>query len=210
MATPQAASFVAKVRQYFMDGYYYTASEKKKSFIPSGALLKAMLIHSSQPMSYSELFCFFLFLQFCLSQLFLNYSSEVVNSSALNAGYYTISSSAVGSSGSSNGYPSVVQGYGRIEMKSVLNFGRASTRSPISLFVIGSVNGSQPHYASIKNRTQVDSYSFSTPSSGLTSIRVTLCYTDYPAASGASNVMVSATAMIIFSPAYDSIHYCWA
>ena len=59
MATPQAASFVAKVRQYFMDGYYYTASEKKKSFIPSGALLKAMLIHSSQPMSYSELFFYF-------------------------------------------------------------------------------------------------------------------------------------------------------
>lgn len=121
-----------------------------------------------------------------------------MNSSAYNAKYFTISSSTVGSSGSSSGYPSVVQGYGRIEMKSVLNFGRASSRTPISLFVIGSVNGSQPHYASIKNKTQVDSYSFTTPSgSAVTSIRVTLCYTDYPAASGASNVMVIVLFMII-------------
>ena len=75
-------------------------------------------------------------------------------------------------------------------MDKVLNFGGASSRSPLSLFVVGSVNSSQPHYASIRNKTQVDSYAFTTPSSGQTSIRVTLCYTDYPAASGSNSAMV--------------------
>ena len=113
-----------------------------------------------------------------------------MNSSSFNAPYWTISNTQEGNTGSPNGYPSVVQGYGRIQMDKVLNFGGASSRSPLSLFVVGSVNSSQPHYASIRNKTQVDSYAFTTPSSGQTSIRVTLCYTDYPAASGSNSAMV--------------------
>lgn len=58
MATPQVAAFAAKIRQYFMQGYYYTStsSSSSKSFEPSGALLKAVLVHSAQPMAYSKPF----------------------------------------------------------------------------------------------------------------------------------------------------------
>lgn len=47
MATPVVAGNVALVRQYFMSGKY-----KGRPLLPSGALLKAMMIHSGQPMSY--------------------------------------------------------------------------------------------------------------------------------------------------------------
>jgi len=55
MSTPQVAAFAARLRQYFTEGYYYLAGSNPASrgFIPSGALLKAMLIHSGQAMSYS-------------------------------------------------------------------------------------------------------------------------------------------------------------
>ena len=48
MATPNAAGAMALVREYFMDGYYPTGEKGTGySFIPSGALLKAMAINSA-------------------------------------------------------------------------------------------------------------------------------------------------------------------
>ncbi len=48
MATPNAAGVAALVREYFTDGYY-PAGEKGKgyAFVPSGALIKAMLVNSA-------------------------------------------------------------------------------------------------------------------------------------------------------------------
>lgn len=50
MATPAAAALAVKVRQYFLKGYYPSGSPNTEdAFTPSGALLKAMLIHSTSP-----------------------------------------------------------------------------------------------------------------------------------------------------------------
>lgn len=52
MATPNAASMALIVKEYFESGYYYTGpTNATAQFTPSGALLKAMLIASGQPMS---------------------------------------------------------------------------------------------------------------------------------------------------------------
>lgn len=48
MATPAATGVLALVRQYFMEGYYPTGTPTfLNSFIPSAALLKAVMIHSA-------------------------------------------------------------------------------------------------------------------------------------------------------------------
>ena len=47
MATPLTASMAVLVRQYFIRGFYPTGSNvTSNGFIPSGALVKAMLVHS--------------------------------------------------------------------------------------------------------------------------------------------------------------------
>lgn len=54
MATPIVAGAAVAIREYFMRGFYprgYASSSD--AFIPSGALLKAMLVHSGQDISYS-------------------------------------------------------------------------------------------------------------------------------------------------------------
>ena len=51
-ATPTAAGAAALVRQYFCDGWYPTgAAEPHHSFVPSGALLKAMLLNGTLDMT---------------------------------------------------------------------------------------------------------------------------------------------------------------
>jgi hypothetical protein len=51
MASPTAAGLAVIVRQYFTYGYYPSGDRKESdSFIPSGALLKAMLVTASTPL----------------------------------------------------------------------------------------------------------------------------------------------------------------
>lgn len=44
MATPMAAGHTAIMRQYFMDGYYPTGTTGNPPFLPSGPLLKAVML----------------------------------------------------------------------------------------------------------------------------------------------------------------------
>lgn len=54
MSAPAAAAYALKVRQYFTSGYYPSGNPNQKdAFNPSGALLKAILIHSGQPVHNS-------------------------------------------------------------------------------------------------------------------------------------------------------------
>lgn len=54
MATPATAGNAAIIRQYFMDGFYPSGSRSTSdSFIPQGALIKAMLMHSAQPLTHA-------------------------------------------------------------------------------------------------------------------------------------------------------------
>jgi len=52
MATPAAAGTVALVRQYFREGFYPSGTRTSADgFVPSGALLKAVMVHSGQQMT---------------------------------------------------------------------------------------------------------------------------------------------------------------
>jgi hypothetical protein len=54
MACPTAAGFAMKIRRYFLDGFYPGGvRDESAGFTPSGALLKAMLVHSAQKVLYS-------------------------------------------------------------------------------------------------------------------------------------------------------------
>jgi subtilisin family serine protease len=54
MSTPIVSGNAALIREYFMKGYYPNGEKSTEdSFVPSGALLKAMLIHSAEPLTYS-------------------------------------------------------------------------------------------------------------------------------------------------------------
>eukprot|EP00595_Chromulina_sp_UTEXLB2642_P002940 CAMPEP_0196764748 /NCGR_PEP_ID=MMETSP1095-20130614/6785_1 /TAXON_ID=96789 ORGANISM="Chromulina nebulosa, Strain UTEXLB2642" /NCGR_SAMPLE_ID=MMETSP1095 /ASSEMBLY_ACC=CAM_ASM_000446 /LENGTH=555 /DNA_ID=CAMNT_0042121107 /DNA_START=844 /DNA_END=2511 /DNA_ORIENTATION=+ len=54
MATPTAAGIAALIREYFMTGYYPSGSRStSNAFIPSGALIKAILVHSARAVENS-------------------------------------------------------------------------------------------------------------------------------------------------------------
>lgn len=110
MATPVVSGYAIKIRQYFLQGYYPSGFQNMTAgFVPSGALIKAMLIASAVPMQY------FVFSPSAYSAL-------------------------------PGGYPSVLQGYGRVQMSNVLNLNASASTDPLSLFIIGSANKSYPYY----------------------------------------------------------------
>eukprot|EP01038_Epipyxis_sp_PR26KG_P007326 gene7326-9984_t len=142
-SAPAAAGSVAKIRQYFREGYYPGGIKNSSNgFTPSGSLLKAMLVHSAQPMTY-----------------------KVTSTGS----YSTLSSSS---------YPSNTQGYGRIQIDTVLNFANSTLR-PISLFVIGSSDSTSSYYRDVKKGTNRTHVFTTSSSSSLSAIRITMAYTDY-------------------------------
>jgi hypothetical protein len=158
MATPTVAGNAILIKQYFQDGWFPSGSRTPaNSFVPSGALLKAMLVHSGVQMDL------------------VTYDND-------NGLYQQ----------STGGYPSNIQGYGRIRLSNVLNFG-ASSANPLTLFVRGAVETSSPFYAALTSPSQVDSYSFQTSSSSETALlRVTLAYTDEFAVVGSAITLINA------------------
>jgi len=158
MACPMAASYASKVRQYFKQGYYPQGKAvSSNGFIPSGALIKAVLVHSGQPLTYIK---------------------DDVTSNSYNT---------------NTKCPDTNQGYGRIQLSKVLNFGNAASSSPISLFVVGASDPKSSLYQSItysnylKNVPYVVTFTTSPDETAAlrTPIRITLVYTDYPAAPSA-------------------------
>ena len=140
------------VQQYFNEGFYPSgAKNPQDAFVPSGALIKAMLVHSGK---------------------------------ALDTVTYDDDTQA-----STGGYPSNMQGYGKIRLSDVLNFGE-STNDPISLFVKGDVNESSPMYASIDSTLEVDRFYIIAPSPS-SPIRVTMTYTDQMGTVGSSHPLVN-------------------
>ena len=154
MSAPVVAAFASKISSFFKMGYYPSGSKNAANgFNASGALLKAMLVHSGQKMKY------------------------IMNNTA--GGEATVPYLDI----SANDYPSDVQGYGKIQMNKVLNFGDSSN-AQLSLFVVGSSTPDQPHYAALhKDNNQNDTYTFLTPTSHRGGVRFTFAYTDLPGTS---------------------------
>ena len=94
-ATPTVAGLVALLRQYYVDGYYPTNSKGTNEFNPSGALLKATVVHSGKAMTGKA-----------------NY--DVSGNNAPNTG------GQGGSTMAGLGPPSIVQGWGRVDASNVL------------------------------------------------------------------------------------------
>jgi len=87
----------------------------------------------------------------------------------------------------------VYQGYGRIKLDEVLNFGQSSADG-ITLQVIGDVDSSSPYYREIQ--TVGDVHTFTITTSGESHpIRITMAYTDYPGATGSTIVTVNDLAL---------------
>ena len=86
------------------------------------------------------------------------------------------------------GYPSNDQGYGRVQMNNVMNFGIASN-DPLSLFVVGDVNPAGSLYRQLNNVDDFNVFTFRVPTDQ--SVRITLSYTDYVSTSSSSSIMVN-------------------
>lgn len=164
MACPMAAALASKVRQYFKQGYYPRGKAvSSDGFTPSGALIKAILVHSGQPLTYIK---------------------EDITVSTYS---------------SSIKYPDTNQGYGRIQLNAVLNFGNDATLNPINLFVVGASDPKSSNYQSITYSNFVKKVpyivKFSTSSDATvvnqTPIRVTLVYTDYPAIASSTVILIN-------------------
>jgi len=152
MATPTVAGNAMLIRQYFLDGFYPTGSANSADgFNPSGALVKAMLVHSSRD------------------------TPDITYKS--------------GSVGSGGGYPNVKQGYGRIELDRVLNFG-SSEEDTISLMVIGAAEATHPLYQIMAVSGQEHTYTINT-SDNAAPLRFTMAFTDTAGSPGTSAVNVN-------------------
>lgn len=159
MASPAVAGNAVLVQQYFREGYYPSGSKNAtNAFVPSGALIKAMLINSGKNMDT------------------VTYDD--------------------GTQLTTGGYPSNIQGYGKIRLSDVLNFG-TSSKNPISLFVMGDVDETSSMYASMTSTLTVDQYYIETPSSSVAPLRVTLAYTDVPGSPGSSHPLINDLNLVV-------------
>lgn len=161
MAAPGIAGAAAMVREYFRDGFYPSGERTTADgFVPSGQLLKAVLVHSAQELSNVASF------------------SNPNTAETLPSGLSDSDSVHIDSN----------QGYGRVQLDKVLNFG-ASTTNPLTFQVFSgdvSSSGSGPYQSfTSSGGSAVHQFSFTTDEF-TTSVRATLSYADPVAASGSS------------------------
>lgn len=153
MATPVCAGTLALVRQYFREGFYPTgARNAADGFTPTGALLKAVMVHSGQRLS--------------------------------------------GDTGGDS-FPGYVQGFGRIDMDSVLLLGTARPGGR-SLWVHSTRlgGGGGPRVA----LQQGSSYERAFRLVGAGELKATLVWMDPPAAVNARRALVNDLDLIIAAP----------
>lgn len=193
MATPTVAGNMAMVRQYFMDGFYPTGEKTPANeFTPSGALMKAIAIHSA---------------------------SEMVGITKVDP---SSGETSVIEFGSNVEKPNNNIGFGRLLLANALTFNNPSTHltpnNPLSLFVVGAVAAADQPGGTLTDNNLYQAcpapytgtayasgeannmnYFFKTGSEadgGSNSIRITLVWTDPPgtavtSANGATAALVN-------------------
>jgi hypothetical protein len=87
----------------------------------------------------------------------------------------TYDGGASSSSTAINAWPGNDQGYGRIQLNLVLNFGPSSS-DPLSLFVVGDSSSTSPSFKQFTLSGQVHSYTFRVATTQ--TVRITLAYSD--------------------------------
>lgn len=142
MATPVTAGSVALIRQYFREGWYPSGAKNvDDAFVPSGALLKAVVIHSGKQMT----------------------------------------GTGVGT------YPGMSQGFGRVDLDSVLKLSPQATPERGTLYVRSTKVGTQ-------QRVELDqgaSFAKVFTMTGNGKLKATLVWMDPPSAINANTNLVN-------------------
>jgi hypothetical protein len=186
MATPTTAGNAALVRQYFTDGWYPRgSSDAAQARLPTGALLKAMLINSAQPMTGNH------------------------GSQALGGGQASNLPAAQGAQGRVGknivrSRPTYSQrnlnGFGLTVLDRTLAFADSTGSAVVrqDLFAVGFMGdaaGSGLSQASLKTGDQPDEYTFTIKSGPAGAeafpFKATLVWTDAPAATSAGKALVN-------------------
>eukprot|EP01031_Cornospumella_fuschlensis_P027482 gene27482-33187_t len=187
MATPVTAGFVLKIREYFLKGYYPGGvANDSQSFVPSGALLKAMVIASAKRLDN-----------------ILYYDTTPPGGGPPTMAFESLEGL----------YPGIHQGYGRIQMNRVLHFANASSteppkdppNDPLSLFVVGAANSSSPLFAQILGTGGSRTYTFKTYKA--VDVRVVLAYTDPPGNAGSNSLMVNVLTLSVRDTNNNNVVY---
>lgn len=182
MATPATAGMAVIIRQYFMSGFYGSTTvgvaDSTKGFTPSGALIKAMLIHSAVPLTKAV-------------EVSTTTGHTVVNTWTSvqlpdnNQGYGRIQlDNALYFGGAASLLCDVVANcpFGNGSMTHTLP--AASNILPLTYFVWGGVSMHRSNVTA--NRLGQYFYFKTTSSSSLSAIKVTLVWTDYPGSSSST------------------------
>jgi subtilisin family serine protease len=170
MATPLVAGTVALARQYYMEG-----KSPYAKFTPSGAMLKATVIHSGVAMTGLS-----------------NFGGVDANGDPLDPPVTTLNDPSY-----SLQPPSVVQGYGRVDISTVFPFqsefvfwakdelkdGEAAT--------IGATGAAQEWEVSVLSAGQP--------------LKATLVWTDPPAALNARNALINDLDLVLIDPAGNTV-----
>lgn len=163
MAAPAIAGSLALIRQYFMNGFYPTGVRNaSNAFTPSGALMKAIAIAGG--------------VQITGSRLISDQFSETIN----NQRCPTVQFASI------NQVPGIDQGWGRLQLDSVLEFRDSTTSSPFYLYIVGGTTRSI-------SRGQTHTYSMCVVPSNMVSspTKIVLVWTDPPALTMSSIQLVN-------------------
>jgi hypothetical protein len=110
-----------------------------------------------------------------------------------------------GSTSSIPSYPSVEQGYGRVTLGDVLNFG-SSEGEHLALFVRGGARRGDMHYVSFNESGEWHTYEFSVGDIPPPKIRVTVTYTDIAAYPSQSVVLINRIVLTVSNMETGEIH----
>jgi hypothetical protein len=181
MATPIVSSFVLKVRRYFLDGYYPTGiATAANSFMPSGALMKAVIIHSGHQMKYSYNSSTSQWQDMTYPSIIQGYGRLMLNNTlkfSPSTTYASNFSSGIGEN----------------------TYTEEATVNPYEhdLFVVGNVynnykkQGLAPQRYVFNSVNTVHKFYLRANDSSSLPMRFTMAYTDYPGTAYASNVMTN-------------------
>jgi hypothetical protein len=148
MATPAVAGTVAVVRQYFREGWYPSGFKTPaNAFMPSGALLKAIIVQSGRAMTGT-------------------YRGQTIANS---------------------GFPSTVQGFGLVDLNSVLKINAAKPDRGNTWQHSNKIGQGQPNNALAQGATYTKTFTVTQASK----FKATLVWMDYPGAVNARKALVN-------------------
>ncbi|SPQ95632.1 subtilisin [Plasmodiophora brassicae] len=155
MATPAVAGHLALIRQYFVDGYYPTGTKTPSNALsPSGSLVKAVAIAGAVALTGGRL----------IDDTMVSRTPKCPNPAYASVAHV----------------PGIDQGWGRLELSTVLPFAPAAT---FGMLLLGTDRRNAATFGdiSIRNR-QTHTYRLcAMPSKAAPAIKIALVWTDPPA-----------------------------